>query len=197
MRTRTRVMTEWNSGVLRTKVWHGLRKVTFHALPKIAIGMNDPVSSRLDPLLFFLHGFLTAEHPQGELIHPGLHHGSKLPLHKTVLPVCCIYIIETDHGFFSVPLYAHGVAVVFHVLAPHVVLQYGVLPLKHVIPIRLLIFVAGERIGFVFHVLKTHCLREGRTDYAQNSRGAAGSSLVSFDVLQLLGSAASFATGAN
>lgn len=138
-----------------------------HSLPKITIGVNDPISSRLHSLLLFLHGFLTPEHPQGELIHPGLHHGSKLPLHKPGLPGRGVYIVKTDHGFFPVPLDTHWVAVVFHVLAPHAVLQDRVLPLEYIIPIHFLLFVARERIGFVFHGgFRTCCLRVRRTGYA-------------------------------
>lgn len=123
----------------------------FQPLPKIAIWMNDPVSGRLNPLLLFLHGFLTAEHTQGELIDSGLHHGPKLPLHKTMLPGRPLQIVKTDHGLFPFPLEAHWVAVVLHVLAPRVIFLYRVLPLKNIIPIRLLLLAAGERIRFVFH----------------------------------------------
>lgn len=119
--------------------------------------MNDPVSGRLDPLLLFLHGFLTAEHTQGELIDSGLHHGPKLPLHKPVLPGRPLQIVEADHGLLALPLEAHRVAVLLHVLAARVVLLYGVLPLEHVIPVSLLLLAAGERIGFVFHA----CGRRG------------------------------------
>ncbi len=138
-----------------------------HSLPKITIGVNDPISSRLHSLLLFLHGFLTPEHPQGELIHAGLHHGSKLPMHKPGLPGRGVYIVKPDHGFFPVPFCTHWVAVVFHVLAPHAIFQDRVLPLEHIIPIRFLLFVARERIGFVFHGgFRTCCLRVRRTGFA-------------------------------
>lgn len=113
--------------------------------------MNDPVSGRLNPLLLFLHGFLTAEHTQGELIDSGLHHGPKLPLHKTMLPGSTLQIVKADHGLFPLPLEAHRVAVLLRVLAPRVIFLYRVLPLKNIIPISLLLLAAGERIGFVFH----------------------------------------------
>lgn len=124
-------------------------KVTFHSLPKIAIGVNDPVSRSLDPFLLFLNGFLTAEHSQGELIDAGLHHRSKLSLHKAMSISGPVYIVEPDQGFLPVPLEAHRVSMVpsFHVLAPHIILLYRVLPLKYIIPICFLpFFVAGERI---------------------------------------------------
>lgn len=113
--------------------------------------MNDPVSGRLNPLLLFLHGFLTAEHTQGELIDSGLHHGPKLPLHKTMLPGSPFQIVKADHGLFPLPFEAHRVAVLLRVLAPRVIFLYRVLPLKNIIPISLLLLAAGERIGFVFH----------------------------------------------
>lgn len=113
--------------------------------------MNDPVSGRLNPLLLFLHGFLTAEHTQGELIDSGLHHGPKLPLHKTMLPGSPLQIVKADHGLFPLPFEAHRVAVLLRVLAPRVIFLYRVLPLKNIIPISLLLLAAGERIGFVFH----------------------------------------------
>lgn len=113
--------------------------------------MNDPVSGRLNPLLLFLHGFLTAEHTQGELIDSGLHHGPKLPLHKPMLPGSPLQIVKADHGLFPLPLEAHRVAVLLGVLAPRVIFLYRVLPLKNIIPISLLLLAAGERPGFVFH----------------------------------------------
>lgn len=113
--------------------------------------MNDPVSGRLNPLLLFLHGFLTAEHTQGELIDSGLHHGPKLPLHKTMLPGSPLQIVKADHGLFPLPFEAHRVAVLLRVLAPRVIFLYRVLPLKNIIPISLLLLAAGKRIGFVFH----------------------------------------------
>lgn len=113
--------------------------------------MNDPVSGRLNPLLFFLHGFLTAEHTQGELIDSGLHHGPKLPLHKTMLPGSPVQIVKADHGLFPLPFEAHRVAVLLRVLAPRVIFLYRVLPLKNIIPISLLLLAAGKRIGLVFH----------------------------------------------
>lgn len=129
-------------------------KVTFHSLPKIAIGVNDPVSRSLDPFLLFLNGFLTAKHSQGELIDARLHHRSKLPLYKAVSVPGPVYIVEPDQGFLLVTLEAHRVRVVpcFHVLAPHILLLYRVLPLKYIITICLFhFFVAGERIRFFFH----------------------------------------------
>lgn len=113
--------------------------------------MNDPVSGRLNALLLFLHGFLTAEHTQGELIDSGLHHGPKLPLHKPMLPGSPLQIVKADHGLFPLPFEAHRVAVLLRVLAPRVIFLYRVLPLKNIIPVRLLLLSAGERIGFVFH----------------------------------------------
>lgn len=129
----------------------GVSRCLFQSLPKIAIWVNDPVSGRLDPLLLFLHGFLTAEHSQGELIDSGLHHRPELPLHKTMLPGRPVQVVKADHGLFPLPLESHGVAMVLRVLAPRVIFLYRVLPLKNIIPIRLLLLVAGERIGFVFH----------------------------------------------
>lgn len=117
--------------------------------------MNDPVSGRLNPLLLFLHGFLTAEHTQGELIDSGLHHGPKLPLHKTMLPGSPLQIVKADHGLFPLPFEAHRVAVLLRVLAPRVIFLYRVLPLKNIIPVSLLLLAAGERIGFVFHSVRS------------------------------------------
>lgn len=128
-----------------------MSRCLFQSLPKIAIWMNDPVSGRLNPLLLFLHGFLTAEHTQGELIDSGLHHGPKLPLHKTMLPGSPLQIVKADHGLFPLPFEAHRVAVLLRVLAPRVIFLYRVLPLKNIIPISLLLLAAGKRIGFVFH----------------------------------------------
>lgn len=125
------------------------------SLPKIAIWMNDPVARRLNPLLLFLHGFLTAEHTQGELIDSRLHHGPKLPLHKTILPGSPFQIVKADHGLFSLSLEAHRVAVLLRVLAPGAIFLYRVLPLKNIIPISLLLLSAGERIRFVFHCLES------------------------------------------
>lgn len=127
----------------------GVSRCLFQPLPKIAIWVNDPVSGRLDPLLLFLHSFLTAEHTQRELIDSGLHHRPELPLHKTMLPGRPVQIVKADHGLFPLPLEAHGVGMVLRVLA--VIFLYRVLSLKNIIPIRLLLLVAGERIGFVFH----------------------------------------------
>lgn len=145
--------------------------------------MNDPVSGRLHPFLLFLHGFLAPEHTQGELINPGLHHSPKLSLHEAVLPRRPFQIFKAHHGFFPVPLKAHRIGVLFHVLAPRVILLYRVLPLEDIIPVRFLVLVAGDGIGFVFHVFTT--CRLPAPGSAKNSRGAAASDRVSFDVLQL------------
>lgn len=47
--------------------------------------MNYPEPSRLDPLSLMLHGSLTPQHPQGELVNTRLEHRPKLAVHEAGL----------------------------------------------------------------------------------------------------------------
>lgn len=50
------------------------------SLPEVTVGVDDPHSKALDPGLFGSNTLVTAKHAQGELVHPRLQHGAKLPL---------------------------------------------------------------------------------------------------------------------
>lgn len=49
-------------------------------LPEVTVGVNDPHSKTLNSGLLSSNTFMTAKYAQGELVDPGLQHGSKLPL---------------------------------------------------------------------------------------------------------------------
>lgn len=50
------------------------------SLPEVAVGVYDPHSKALHPLLLSSNAFMAAEHPQGEFVDSGLQHGSQVPL---------------------------------------------------------------------------------------------------------------------
>lgn len=50
------------------------------SLPEVAVGVYDPHSKALDPLLLSSNTFMAAKHTQGELVDSGLQHGSEVPL---------------------------------------------------------------------------------------------------------------------
>lgn len=49
-------------------------------LPEVAVGVDDPHSKALDPLLLGSDAFMAAKHSQGEFVDSGLQHGAQVPL---------------------------------------------------------------------------------------------------------------------
>lgn len=66
-----------------TEAWS--LRTTHPSLPEVAVGVYDPHSKALDPLLLSSNTFMAAKHTQGEFVDSGLQHGSKVPLEVTGL----------------------------------------------------------------------------------------------------------------
>lgn len=66
-----------------------------HKLPKITVRVDYPEASRLHSFPLMLHGPLTPQHPQGELVDSRLEHRPKLTVHEAglVQPVVLGYYL--------------------------------------------------------------------------------------------------------
>lgn len=55
-------------------------------IPEVAVWVDNPITRWLYALLLFLHCLLASKHAQGEFVNSGLKHGTKLPLHVSLIP---------------------------------------------------------------------------------------------------------------
>lgn len=89
------------------------------SLPEVTVGVDDPHSKALNPLLLSSNTLVTSKHAKGELVDPGLQHGPKLFLEvgglilfiffftsfalcvgvQQTIRICCVVIVVSlDQG---------------------------------------------------------------------------------------------------